>query len=239
MSYLINTIKHLSGAHRHINYEIIVHIHGTGTLHTDERDFPVSPGKIAIIPPGTIHNGVSDDGELERIYINGEFNQVFNLTSPVIISDNPEREGTLLAKLIFNNRYENPDYVASLCNALAHFLVQNLKMDDSIGMAVKEIIYEITENFHDCNIDLAYILQKSGYAEDYIRAQFKKLTGKTPIEFLTEVRIRHARYLIDVYRNSLPLSLIAEKCGYTDYIYFSRRFRQVMEMSPKKYKDLC
>ena len=92
MSYLINTIKHVSEAHRHINYEIIVHIHGTGTLHTDERDFPVSPGKIAIIPPGTIHNGVSDDGELERIYINGDFNQVFNLTSPVIISDNSERE---------------------------------------------------------------------------------------------------------------------------------------------------
>lgn len=238
MSYLINKVSNLSAAHKHNTYEIIVHIRGTGILHTEKKDFSVSPGKIAIIPPGTIHNAVSDE-DLERIYISGDFNQIFNLTCPAIISDNPEKEGLSLAKMIFNNRYENPDYIVSLCNAFAHFIVQNLKMDDAIGTAIREIIYEITNNFSDSGINLCRILHKSGYAEDYIRSQFKKHTEKTPTEFLSDIRIRHARYLIDVYGSKLPLSEIAEKCGYTDYIYFSRKFKQITGISPQKYKDLC
>ena len=101
--------------------------------------------------------------------------------------------------------------------------------------AEKEIISEITDNFYDSNIDLGYILRRSGYAEDYVRAHFKKITGKTPTEFLTKIRIHHACYLIDIYRNSMSLSQIAEKCGYTDYIYFSRKFKQIKGISPQKY----
>lgn len=238
MSYLINKIDWLSTVHKHSAYEIIVHISGRGILHTEEKDFNVSPGKIIIVPPGTFHNAIADE-EMIRIYICGDFNQIFNLSSTVIISDNAERDGASLAKMIYNNRYENPDYVASLCNAFAHFLVQNLKMDDDIGTAIREIIYEITNNFSDCNINLCHILHKSGYSEDYIRSQFKKHTKKTPTEFLSDIRIRHARYLIDIYRNTLPLCEIAEKCGYTDYVYFSRKFKQITGISPQKYKDLC
>lgn len=236
MSYLINITKENSYPHKHKNYEIVIYIKGNTPLCVGDEEIFVSAGQIVIIPPGTIHYSKFGN-KAERIYISGEFNQVFNLTSPVAISDNAEKEGLSLAKMIYKNRYENPDYVAALCNAFAHFLLQNMKMDDSISLAIKEIVHEITENFYDCNFDLGAVLQKSGYAEDYIRAQFKKTTQKTPIEFLTSVRIRHACYLIDIYRNSLSLAQIAEKCGFTDYVYFSRRFKQVIGVSPQKYKS--
>lgn len=235
MNYMINITKDGFTSHKHRVYEIIVYIDGEGIFYTEDKNFFVSKGNIAIIPPDTFHHS-SLENCLERIYINGEFNQIFNLTSPAIISDNSKKEGTALAKMIYDNRYQHPDYVAALCSAFAHFLLQNIKMEDSIGMVVNEIINEITENFHDCNINLANILKKSGYAEDYIRAQFKKITGKTPTEFLTDARIHHACYLMDIYKNSLPLSQIAEKCGYDDYIYFSRRFKQVIGVSPRTYK---
>ena len=238
MNYLINKTSHPSLPHKHNTYEIIVHIRGAGTLYVSEKSFNISPGMIAVIPPFTTHNANSEE-ELERIYISGDFNQVFNLTSPVIISDNLAKDGTSLSEMIYNNRYENSDYIGSLCNALAHFLVQNLKMEDSIGSSIGEIISEITNNFSDCNINLCHILNKSGYSEDYIRSQFKKYTKKTPTEFLSEVRIRHACYLIDIYRSTLSLSEISEKCGYTDYIYFSRKFKQIKGISPQKYKALC
>ena len=38
-----------------------------------------------------------------------------------------------------------------------------------------------------------------------------------------------------MYRNSVPLGVISEKCGYTDYIYFSRRFKHIMGVSPSEY----
>lgn len=234
MSFLINLIKSETPFHQHKTYEIIVYMQGTGVFHSTEKDISVSPGKIIIIPPETMHHSLSE-GELPRIFISGEFNHFFNLTSPTVISDNADREGALLAKMIYNNRFANPEYIAALTGAFAHFLTQRLKMEDEITQAIGEIIYEISNRFYDSNIDLCDLLKKSGYAEDYIRAKFKKYTGKTPTEFLTNIRIYHARYLIDTYKNTLSLAEIAEKCGYTDYVYFSRRFKQITGISPREY----
>ena len=143
----------------------------------------------------------------------------------------------MLAKMIYQNRFANPEYVAALCSAFAHFLIQSLNMDDPVIGKVREIVQEMTDRFYDCNLDLCALLNASGYAEDYIRAQFKRHTGKTPTEFLTRLRISHACFLIDIYRHSVPLSDIAEKCGYTDYVYFSRRFKQFTGLSPRVYME--
>ncbi|MBE7063138.1 MAG: helix-turn-helix domain-containing protein [Ruminococcaceae bacterium] len=234
MAFLINLIKEESSPHTHKNYEIIVYTRGRGIFHATEKDVLVSPGKIIIIPPGTVHS-VTFDGRLERIYINGDLNHIFNLAAPTVILDTPEKEGLFLAKMIYANRYTNSEYTAALIGAFAHFLLQSLKMEDAIHLVIKDIVNKITNNFYDSTISLSSLLQKSGYAEDYIRTQFKKSTGKTPTEFLTEIRIRHACYLIDTYKSTLSLSEIAEKCGYTDYVYFSRRFKHILGMSPRKY----
>ena len=236
MSYLIGLTEKTSLPHKHYNYEIIVCLSGESVLHCDEGDFPVGAGNIVVVPPYTMHCTIAEDYP-ERIYINGELNQLFNLSVPIVISDNAQGEGIDLAKIIYRNRYGNPDYVNSLCNAFAHFILKNIKPDKGIDIAITEITREITENFFDSNINLSHILDRSGYAQDYIRAQFKKLIGKTPNEFLTDIRMKRARYLIDVYKTTLSLSEIAGKCGYDDYIYFSRRFKQKWRVSPQKYKN--
>ncbi len=236
MKYNINVTKEASASHKHKVYEIVIYVEGEGLLCVDAKNIHVCRGSIAIIPPGFVHN-TPPDNPPKRIYINGEFNQIFNISEPIIISDNDKSEGLTLANMIYNNRFENPDYVASLCNTFAHFLLQNIKVDDTMTLALKEVVYEITENFHNPNINLCQILNKSGYAEDYIRAQFKKQMGKAPTEFLTDIRMHHACYLIDVYGAKMSLSKISERCGYEDYIYFSRRFKQVTGVSPQKYKN--
>lgn len=234
MSYLINLIKKESPLHKHKHYEVIVYIKGNGLFHCEEKDIPVCPGKIVIVPPETMHSA-SLINDMERIYINGEFHQFFNLTSPTVVLDNSENEGMSLAKIIYANRYANTEYLSSLCNAFANFLLQRLKIDNEMHVIIEDMIHKMTTEFYDSNLSVTDLLKKSGYAEDYIRAQFKKVTGKTPTDFLTKIRISHACHLIDIYKNSLSLAEIAEKCGYTDYAYFSRKFKQVKGMSPREY----
>ena len=234
MKYLIGYIKGPSRVHKHKNYEIITYLKGSGTVVTPEKDIHISPGKFIILPPEFIHSSKATE-DIERIYINGDFNHIFSFSSPLVISDNAEGTGTSLAKMIYNNRYANPEYVSALTNAFAHFLLQNLKCEKEIGITVKNIADKISENFYDSNLNLNSLLNSSGYAEDYIRSQFKAFTGNTPTEFLTKVRISHACYLINLYKDSMSLYEISEKCGYTDYVYFSRRFKQVVGVSPKQY----
>ena len=115
--------------------------------------------------------------------------------------------------------------------------MQRFELDSAMQRSVKKITAEISQNAFDPQIDLTLILSKSGYSEDYVRSYFKKIAGKTPNEFLTDIRIKHACFLIDIYKNTISLSEISERCGYLDYIYFSKKFKSVMGMSPREYRN--
>ncbi len=129
-------------------------------------------------------------------------------------------------------------YVCALINAFIHFLLCNIKIDNNVHACINKITNKISNEFSNCDLSLSKILNESGYSEDYIRAQFKYITGKTPTEFLTAVKITHACYLINTYRHSVSLSDISEQCGYTDYVYFSKKFKQITGVSPRKYTEI-
>lgn len=237
MKYYIFLTAGGSPVHSHKEYEISICTKGKGIYRCENKTFEITPGKIIITPPFIPHE-IEEDEDYERIRISSDFKEFFKLDTPVVLSGNKDSEGTVLAKLIYENRHSSLEYINALCSAFAHFVLQNIHSDNQLHSAIKEISKEISENFSDLNIDISKILDKSGYAQDYIRNHFKKTTGKTPVEFMTEIRISHACYLIDTYQKTLSFNEIAEKCGYSDYAYFSRRFKQFAGMSPRKYLDM-
>ena len=234
MSYTIGMASESTPPHAHKFYQIIICLKGSCTFHASDGDVEAVPGTIIVIPPETVHSFTSQN-DSEKIYMQGDMNQFFQLSSLTIVTDNVRSEGEQLAKMIYDNRHLDYEYVLTLFNAFAHFLLQRIKMDDKVFLAVKEIAEKISNNFYSSNIDLNSILKQSGYAEDYIRAHFKEIMGKTPTAFLTEIRINHACYLMYAYKSTLSLAEIAEKCGFLDYVYFSRRFKQVTGLSPREF----
>ena len=142
----------------------------------------------------------------------------------------------ILADLIYLNHYSsNQNYLNSLINSLTLFLSNVVESVDDITASINSIILEISRDFTNPDFNVTKLLNKSGYAEDYARAKFKKITGKTPNEFLTEMRINHAKKLISAFDNSASLFYIANLCGFIDYPYFSRKFKEITGVSPKKY----
>ena len=239
MSYTINCTQ--DGVvqypmHTHKNYEIMMYLEGEGYMRTELGNIPFETGTIVIVPPNIKHGSTSKNG-FKNISIEGNFEPYFHFDSVKSFEDNEIREGKTLAEMIYENRYGNDTYLESLCTAYVCFLMQRFELDSAMQSSVKKIIAEISQNAFDPQIDLAFILSKSGYSEDYVRSCFKKITGKTPNEFLTDIRIKHACFLIDVYKNTISLSEISERCGYLDYIYFSKRFKSVMGMSPREYRN--
>ena len=222
--------------HKHNNYEIMFYLKGTGCLRTQNGDYPFSPGSIIIVPPGIEHGSISKNG-FKNISVGGEFENLLHFEDTVSLFDNKQNEGKMLVTMIYNNRHKNNDYVSKLCIAYIHLILQYVCVSDGISISVNKIMREIENNFYDCNMNLCQLLQKSGYAEDYIRTHFKKVTGKTPNAFLTDIRIRHAVFLIDIYADTLSLQQISERCGYTDYVYFSKKFKSMLGVSPKEYKN--
>ncbi|WP_227793433.1 AraC family transcriptional regulator [Paenibacillus guangzhouensis] len=62
---------------------------------------------------------------------------------------------------------------------------------------------------------------------------FQELTGKKPLDFLTELRIKRSKELL--LSTTAPLREIAHQVGFTDEYYFNRRFRQMTGIAPKQY----
>lgn len=62
---------------------------------------------------------------------------------------------------------------------------------------------------------------------------FKTMTGKTPVQYLTELRIDRAKQLL--IGSDQRLKEIAEQTGFRDEYYFSRRFKQSVGLSPIQF----
>lgn len=71
---------------------------------------------------------------------------------------------------------------------------------------------------------------------NYLCAIFKKATGKTVMQYLTEQRIELAKRLILTQADELYK--ISERCGFSDYNHFSHTFKKISGMSPVSYRQI-
>lgn len=65
---------------------------------------------------------------------------------------------------------------------------------------------------------------------------FEKQTGMTPIQYLTEYRLKQAKNLLR--STQLPIGEIAQLVGYSDIYYFCRVFKKNYAMTPTQYRRL-
>ena len=221
--------------HRHSRWEIMYYLEGEGHLATAQKPIAFTKGSMIIVPPEFEHGSVSKHCFV-NISVEGDFGNLLLFDDITVIQDNPSRDGKQLATLIYKNRHQNNQYLAALCSSYAHFLLQNFIGDKKINHVVSNLIDQISEQFYDPDFDVTKLLNQSGYAEDYIRNEFKKITGLSPVEFLTKIRIMHAQKLLEIYGETRSIAEVAESSGFTDPVYFSKRFRQFSGICPSVYK---
>ena len=65
--------------------------------------------------------------------------------------------------------------------------------------------------------------------------KFKNLTGYTPNEYIARKRIAAAQELL-LKKPELAIGEVGFACGYIDNVYFSRKFRQIVQMTPKEWR---
>ncbi|SFK99991.1 two-component system, response regulator YesN [Lachnospiraceae bacterium KH1T2] len=102
---------------------------------------------------------------------------------------------------------------------------------------VKKAEEYVKENFGDKNMTIESVCSHLGVSSAYFSTVFKKETGKTFINFLTEKRMEKAVDLL-VNQNEKTY-IIAEAVGYSDANYFSYAFKKQFGMSPSKYKAMA
>ena len=64
--------------------------------------------------------------------------------------------------------------------------------------------------------------------------QFRKATGRTPYQFITELRVARARDLLE--KTTLPLAEIAFRLGFSSQSHFTSVFREHLRITPWTYR---
>lgn len=97
---------------------------------------------------------------------------------------------------------------------------------------IATVIHYLYEHY-DKELDISQLALSTHFSPNHFRALFKAATGKTILEFLTEIRMEKAKeYLLT---GGYSLLEICRMIGYEDIHYFSRLFKKREGLSPKHY----
>lgn len=104
---------------------------------------------------------------------------------------------------------------------------------DTKQQFITDILKFIEENFKNGDLNLNTVAEHFGYNSKYFSHMFKKEMGITFSEYLTNIRIQHAVFLIE--QNVTSVKNIALLSGYNDPHYFSNVFKLKTGISPKEF----
>lgn len=105
---------------------------------------------------------------------------------------------------------------------------------DTTKAFVEKAVEYVHEHYADQNLSIETICSYLNVSAAYFSTIFKKETGKTFINYLTDYRMEKALELLMTQNEKTYI--IAEKVGYSDPNYFSYAFKKQFGMSPSKYK---
>jgi two-component system response regulator YesN len=124
------------------------------------------------------------------------------------------------------------DWLVAISRKMQEMVVGE-RQDNTSSFVTKAKEY-VQEHYADSNLTVEVVCRNLGVSAAYFSTVFKKATGKTFINYLTECRMEQAAELL--LTGDEKTYVIAEKTGYSDPNYFSYVFKKQFGMSPSKYK---
>ncbi|NCT98352.1 MAG: helix-turn-helix transcriptional regulator [Comamonadaceae bacterium] len=131
--------------------------------------------------------------------------------------------------------------VDSYCAVIANELGQQWGARGRAGPAVrklppavlKRLIDHIKEHLtQDLSLDeLAAI---TGFSKFHFLRCFKASTGRSPLQYVGDLRVAHARRLLE--RTALPMDAVARDSGFSGADHLARAFGKATGLSPRAYR---
>ena len=99
---------------------------------------------------------------------------------------------------------------------------------------ISQVVRYMEEHFSDPEISITALADSLELSTTRFSLSFKEKTGMSPLEYLTLLRVEHAKELLE----SMDLTIrdISTQVGYYDSGSFIRRFKQVTGETPAQYR---
>lgn len=250
------SVWNMPALHSHSNYELYFLISGSRRYFIDDAIYDVEPNNLVLIPKTILHKTLAPSrGGHERYVVNFDETSVQSLIdkigpeafSRLMESHCLNLTDTAAQRILYNldAMYKEmifPDHYSDLMlsGLLESILILALRSGTPKAPASEKNISKMQEVVHYINENLANSLSLRDVAEiahmeaTYFSKCFKAATGEGFQEYLTKVRLRKAEQLLE--HSILPISQVAEACGFSTSNYFGDVFRQRKGCSPSQYR---
>lgn len=132
---------------------------------------------------------------------------------------------------------ENEFYYRDLSEKIKEIIKKYFYMEMEPVENRKELALLMKE-YIDCNYSFQFsnqiLEEKFGYSAFYLRSAFKEVYGRTPNDYLMQMRLEKAGELL---KRSVQVKEVAKEVGFLDPLYFSKVFKKYMGCSPKEYRN--
>lgn len=245
--------------HWHDSLELIRVVSGTLEIRLDDRNYVAKSGDIYLSNIETMHGARPNNCEYECIVFDVLFFSNSNyfiknfindlLIKNIVLSEKIELNSTkkILNELFFTLKEKAHGYQFSAMGLMQQFFGEIIKYKlykkiiqkdfshtpNSI-IKLKKALTFIRENY-DKPITLNDITNTTGFSNKYFCMFFKKMTNRTPIDYLNVYRIEMASKKI--INTDLSITEIAFSCGFNDLSYFIKTFKKITGVTPRKYKE--
>jgi AraC family transcriptional regulator, arabinose operon regulatory protein len=219
---------------------------GSGTYAFEGAEFPVhSP--CVLVQLKNVHVAYGPRGLWEELYLayppdlrqRFEAAGILRVERPIWRIRQPERTrrllGDLFASLNELGAFGVADRIDRICEAM---LVESLISEaapapSSREAALYEIRAHVDQHFLEA-IDFARLARRYGFTMPTFRRHWDGAVGMPPRRYMGELRMQHACRLL--METDLDVLEIAQRVGFEDALYFSRRFRRHAGCSPSAYR---
>lgn len=245
-----------SDIHTHDFLEISIVLEGQANYTIEEQEFQLNAGQIMLFNPGTRHGEEQRTGTyshqlhigLTNISLDGLKRN--HLPTKKAILNLGEYQWEFLDKawrLVKEYSEEQPEFQLMVKALIIEMLVLILRslekaQDNTVTLAlsknakrkqylVNHAIYYL-ENHHTQEITLEQLADTLYVSPTYLSKVFKESTGMSPINYLIQVRLKHAKELLA--NEQLTIREISQAVGYQDAYHFSKLFKKYYGVSPSQ-----
>ena len=248
MKNTIHSIKYSSGkiscsAHYHNCHQILFVTQGNATVVLNDKERPLTSGKILILNRFEQHSIKSPSENYERFILRIEpqaqysgdprlFSIILNRPNNFINIIDCEEDFQKI-KFTFERLTSEFDSTSPMSKTMTELLFNQLLI---------YIYRHIKLDFpHYESISFSTILKAENIlsadalsvSPSLLSHSFKKITGMSVMNYLLACRIAEAKS--QLIKTDMPIGRIAEQCGFSDFSNFSRIFKKMTGYTPSQY----
>ena len=209
---------------------------GSGVLYCSGKQYSVSAGTLFFVAEGERFSVVSED-EFRYYYIHFHGRRGDEYLLRLGIGPGHCTFGGYESLIPFWEECSRSAVTGNIdlvCEAVLLYSLSKLQPDPrQHSSVVSSMVAAAQKRFAEHDFSLSRVSGELGYSEKYLSSVFKKSMGISYTQYLQQIRLKHAIFLME--EGVFSVKNVAILSGFRDPLYFSRVFSRSEGMSPKQY----